>query len=146
MDCDICFSKMRLPYIFICGHSFCITCITQYFKVQYYVCPICRKNITHVLPNYSLRKQLGEIDMPISNDEADSINFISSLVDDNNLIIKNKCNQRIIYLVPYDDDDNDYDLGYIIADNDNINIIRVVIGYIIIIFTIGFVLSLYIIY
>ena len=53
--CPISGEKMKSPYVLDCGHSFEEAKIKEWMK-KYNTCPICRKNINNVSPNYQLKE------------------------------------------------------------------------------------------
>lgn len=137
INCDICHSRMRLPYAFVCGHTFCISCTALYFKSKYnndcLCCPICRKSITHVLPNYTLRTLLGEDTVPISDPELQLIKSLKCITNENNLIIRNKLRQKVIYLIPYNENRSIYNIH-------NINMTYIYITLLILVLILNFIM------
>jgi hypothetical protein len=58
LPCNICYETIgSLPFVFKCGHSLCIVCTKLYLEniSQNSNCPFCRKKVTSISPNYSLR-------------------------------------------------------------------------------------------
>ena len=58
-DCAICSRPFYEPYIISCGHTFCFSCLEQYFSTntpRRKTCPNCRQPVSHEpAPNYALR-------------------------------------------------------------------------------------------
>lgn len=54
LECPICKdSPLLYPTVTPCGHSFCRSCITNYWDHNN-KCPICRETITSLMPNFTL--------------------------------------------------------------------------------------------
>ena len=58
-DCAICSRPFYEPYIISCGHTFCFSCLEQYFNTgvpRRKTCPSCRQPVSQEpAPNYALR-------------------------------------------------------------------------------------------
>ena len=58
-DCAICSRPFYEPYIISCGHTFCFSCLQQYFSSgnqRRKTCPSCRQPVLHdPAPNFALR-------------------------------------------------------------------------------------------
>ena len=58
-ECGICSRPFYEPYIISCGHTFCFSCLQQYFitnNLSRKTCPTCRQPVKHEpAPNYGLR-------------------------------------------------------------------------------------------
>ena len=58
-DCAICSRPFYEPYIISCGHTFCFSCLQQYFgsgNQRRKTCPSCRQPVLHdPAPNFALR-------------------------------------------------------------------------------------------
>ena len=55
LECPICRSLLRDPFVTTCGHTFCHTCLSQHQSVKS-TCPTCSTYLTrdHVYPNHLL--------------------------------------------------------------------------------------------
>lgn len=57
--CKICLNEYNLTNqkpmtIMLCGHTFCLKCLTQMKTLKEYICPTCREEIISEKPNYAL--------------------------------------------------------------------------------------------
>lgn len=59
LSCSICYNKFRLPFVFDCGHSFCIACTYQQLQ-RSRECALCRAPVNKVIANHSLRDLLTD--------------------------------------------------------------------------------------
>ena len=84
MECIVCyslFSKEKIPYIGVCGHSFCFQCWETTKNINLYKCPLCKKNM--------LQEELKKNFLAIRFVEFDNSSYISSLID-----TYNECNEK----------------------------------------------------
>jgi len=67
-NCGICYNIFRLPFVFDCGHSFCVSCTALHLQ-QKHDCALCRCPTDKVVPNYSLRQLLKDDDKTVTEEE-----------------------------------------------------------------------------
>ena len=74
-NCGICYNTFRLPFVFDCGHSFCVSCTALHLQ-QKHDCALCRCPTGKVVPNYSLRQLLRDDDKTVTEEEKVWLNSI----------------------------------------------------------------------
>ena len=45
-DCDICLDIPREPVVTLCGHLYCLCCISTWLRQGFSVCPVCKSAVT----------------------------------------------------------------------------------------------------
>lgn len=64
LTCTICTEPINNPTVTSCGHRFCRGCITSWTQRGNGTCPICRRNITRLVPaSPTLRNRLDSLEV-----------------------------------------------------------------------------------
>lgn len=51
-NCPICLTGLENPVATMCGHIFCIECLTHYLPASYKNCPLCKRYISQYIRLY----------------------------------------------------------------------------------------------